>query len=904
MNRMGLSLGRSYGYVDLGTDLSTSTGEQLAAVEKVVRGGLSSKECDVISEAELLPEHYYLKITLDVKNPTVNLRTKQLSVILPDYYFADIDLTSRELPPSPWSSMDMFLLNNATYSAISNVQPISFVRMDSRGRLQSVNAKSVQWSGRIQLDGAIPTAAKYSLIQYSLPQLHSWNLTAVNVALGSSFKNLHSGDMVTSAPGVMLMRNGGSCVRYMANENTYSTDTQEFSYKFKGRYQGIDLAAAAVDENGNMGIFGLDSPGQEMTVVSSYSDENSQHSFGRTTDTYKVVTEPGSGTVLQRIRIASDGLRTVAPCMDFSGQDRAMLNLHRLHFGDAVPGQSYVDSNFTWTKDGNGTGYFAVKQNKADIKAAHTIIKGPKAYGDFIAVALDGDGSVKSIRQMQFQHITGTIFETKTKFSGQLAFSLGGKRLSLNRQAVLSASSINAAGTTLSISGAGEGSSLEQLQNGDMVSTASLQPGGWICVDGQFYVAAAKTQLGFKKQGNISTAVKGTFILAETDINHLWVYDGAKPVDIQAISGEMTVTVTSGKNGAATYTISNLQNDARFSVGSKTYQANGAALFCYEQDKLVGVCAMGSRNSVTSAVLAAAEKNLYLGTQGADNITGASHGADYIQSGAGDDTIKLGGATDYVRFNLAADGHNVVKGYGIKDKILLDDGEDFTVELDTTGANVYLRKNEGSIALMGMGQGQAVSINGSIYHFGNGTLGRNKTQTTAGTAFNYQEGAHYYGNDSGKNKLNISKAASQNTADSRLTVNLTVKDAAGMRYYHNVDTVNAAASAKGVDFTAGDRASCFIGSAYDDTITCGDGRDYITCQAGKGNDTITNFGIDDVLQLNGLTQASIAAIEAYNGSGSLTLTAKAGRAASTITLNDIKANKLTYNAKTKTITGA
>jgi hypothetical protein len=224
-----------------------------------------------------------------------------------------------------------------------------------------------------------------------------------------------------------------------------------------------------------------------------------------------------------------------------------------------------------------------------------------------------------------------------------------------------------------------------------------------------------------------------------------------------------------------------------------------------------------------------------------------------------------------VAFDLTKDEHNVVTGYASgKDKLIIDDGtataatnedaikynNDFSVYLDTTGNNVYLYtddNNDGkyvaaedanSIMLKGMGTGKAVTINGKDFYFGNGTLAKGKTATTAGTTFTYAEGAYYYGNDSGKNALKVAtdktKASSKTLGDD-VTIDLTAVDADGRNLYNNISTIDASASGNRVVLTAGATDTTLKGGSYQSTLKGGAGND--TLQGGSGQDV---FWFDDL----------------------------------------------------------
>lgn len=115
----------------------------------------------------------------------------------------------------------------------------------------------------------------------------------------------------------------------------------------------------------------------------------------------------------------------------------------------------------------------------------------------------------------------------------------------------------------------------------------------------------------------------------------------------------------------------------------------------------------------------------------------------------------------------------------------------------------------------------------------------------------------------------------------------------------------------GVDVTAAagsvtdNVGTTFTGSAFNDRFTCGSGNDTIKYSTNQGSDIIKDFGVGDIIQLNGLSNADIAQLNALNSGtaqtgGTFTFTSGGSLAIS----SDANATmKLSYDATKKQIKG-
>lgn len=287
-----------------------------------------------------------------------------------------------------------------------------------------------------------------------------------------------------------------------------------------------------------------------------------------------------------------------------------------------------------------------------------------------------------------------------------------------------------------------------------------------------------------------------------------------------------------------------------------------------------------------------------------DTITGAARGEDFINAGAGKNTIRLSGAADTVQ--IGTDGsQDTITGYASgKDKIVTVNAFNYLVK----GADLYLTKAEETLSSVDSSQHallkgaavstKAVNINGENYYFGgvkvNTTIDKKTKQVTSITAtnaqsntFNYNASdntAHYIGsstttaseyNDLAVNKprakrggldtLKVTETAETTQTAIDLTdtgkyVSIDAVDASGMKAARGVKAAQYG-EYKGVNVTASNTGLRFTGSKFADTVTCGTGHDYIITGLNQGADKVEGFGIDDVIQINGLNNNTIAKLK-------------------------------------------
>ena len=893
-SNLGATLGRTYGYVSLGSNIAAS-GVQLEKSDKLITGALSGLDDDIIDYGVTVPGEYYLKITLETK------KTNYLGKVVPiqaDLSYFGVDLSSSALDVEDivetfGLEASYYLSNN--YSSVlylpatSNVKSTQLMRADDRGNLAAVNWNSISWGGKVRLDGLIANDTGYldaaPLLNCTLPAANQrdWSFTAGNVAIGSVFKNLGPNDQVTSSAGVVIFTGAGSVTRYRANAATGGTDSQEIAYSGKG------TMVMGTDEQGRLGIFGLENVGQQVTITSRCGKQTSNDGLGeagKTVTQYKVIRQNGQ-KVIQRTETDAEGLQTVSYSLGMASEN---LNLTKLDFGASDIAKSLVTSDFNWTTGGTLSGYFAVTsqrsgQKTATVKAAKTSIGSNKAGNAYICLTLADDGSVGTVRQVHFSKTYGKIIEDNStdsgsvsaaKFSGRLSIAASSASpLVFNRTGALSATSMNTDGTTLAITSAAAGSELINLADGDSVATVALKVGKSVSLEGAAYTSASGGQLAFQKRSGAVTITKGTISLAAgngtgpgADIVN--VYNGSEVVSFKVTNGSLNLTASTNARGVTTCSVGKLSEGVAFTMDGVTYKKDDASPAKYVY-----------KLPISAAQTIKAESGwTVIGSNGDNIITTAAKGKTFVRSAGGNDTIALGGAADTLAFELSQDGNNVVRGYAAgKDKLVLDGGastaealtgleDGFARQLDTAGANVLIYDDtngngiydygEGCLKLMGMGKGQAVTINDKLFYFGNGTLGKNKVHTASGAVFTYQHGAYYYGNDSGKNILKLAADSRKYADGNTVEIDMEATDAKGKEYYHGINEVNGKSSVKGVDITAGTTGLRFTGSKFADTVTCGNGRDYIITGLNQGADTVNGFDVNDVIQINGLNAKTIA----------------------------------------------
>lgn len=449
--------------------------------------------------------------------------------------------------------------------------------------------------------------------------------------------------------------------------------------------------------------------------------------------------------------------------------------------------------------------------------------------------------------------------------------------------------------TILKVTGAKAGSTYD-LGAGDTLATGSLKIGEQITVNGTTYTAAAAGRLSFDtvKAGN-AVNVQLTAGTVKLGKNQSIVACGKT---VMSTSDDITV-MAAGKN----YTIGGLTEGASFSVDGKVYtkvgnnvvteQESGIVLYNigrgknitkanldsktawktaaeakdeygkasidlaltdknvktgeanYVLDKYVVKTARPNKNAMRNAAVTTDAVSKYqdkagtvavtetsrtytaVGTYGQiikvtdkwtvnagagdDKITGAMKGEDTLNAGAGNNIIELKAANDTV---IIGAGHDEIKGYTSgKDKLVLKTGtanEEPHFIVDKT--DLYITKAD---------------------------------------------------------VKEIDKAAPNYYAVVRGAANGKAVMVNGQDYYFGKN-INAKDSHNGVSVKSMSTGLTFTGSKYDDVIdlTASDKtRDYITTGINQGNDVVKGFGVNDVIKLNGLTNADIAKLKNMTSDG-------------------------------------
>ena len=377
-------------------------------------------------------------------------------------------------------------------------------------------------------------------------------------------------------------------------------------------------------------------------------------------------------------------------------------------------------------------------------------------------------------------------------------------------------------------------------------------------------------------------------------------------------SGNNTLTVGSDKTKASAKT---LGDDVVIDLTAK--DDNDRNIY----NNIKNVNAASSNNRV---VLTAASTG--------SNLTGGTYQST-LKSGSGSDTLTGGSGADVFYFD-DVNGTDTVKSYASgKDSIYLGGSSDlkdagYTITADAKN-NVVITKTgatgSDSITITGAANpAKAISISKDGVAANNSGNTKNtvdyyvgKTGARVSNAFTYVEGAYYIGNTENEDATSTAKyldtlkitgtVRTSVKSGAKLTIDMSAGnqyqsieaiDASGRKVANKVDSTYA-----GVDVTASKNGTRFTGTIYADTFTCGDGKDYIVYTKNAGNDTIKGFGVDDVIKLNGLSNADIASLTSQiskinnnNGAGIINI------GGNKLTFSGATAS-LSYDSKTKSIIG-
>lgn len=262
----------------------------------------------------------------------------------------------------------------------------------------------------------------------------------------------------------------------------------------------------------------------------------------------------------------------------------------------------------------------------------------------------------------------------------------------------------------------------------------------------------------------------------------------------------------------------------------------------------------GTVSMVGQTITATKDWNV-TGSDAADIINGASSSSKgvmvTINGGQGSDTITAGGATESFEFDFVgtAKDQDTLKKFGNnKDEIWIYDNlgvvkSDFDVDLMSNGSVALWNELDGKegytagdegVELVGMGNAQAVKINGRNFYFGNG-----KARAGTAAAFNYDTSgtAYYIANGKLTNTLRVATdntKATAKTLGETVVIDLMKKGENDHLHYNNINIVDASASGNRVYLTAADTGSTLKGSKYQSTLAGGAGNDVL--QGGTGAD--------------------------------------------------------------------
>ncbi len=199
-----------------------------------------------------------------------------------------------------------------------------------------------------------------------------------------------------------------------------------------------------------------------------------------------------------------------------------------------------------------------------------------------------------------------------------------------------------------------------------------------------------------------------------------------------------------------------------------------------------------------------------------DNLIEAGCNGSDIYGQGGNDTIYAGAGKDVIWYG-AGDGEDTIYNFKSGQDVLqfYDDAQ--IVSVATSGTNVTLESDNGSVTLMGK-TNQRVNIvdadgKNRSYYFGR--------QDKANT-FVYGANKRYYGSAEYSDTLRVNTGAKVSLENTTL--------------YHDIDNLDARKSKKAVKLTGGVKVSKLYGSAQKDTLVAGSGG--ASMIGGKGNDLL------------------------------------------------------------------
>ena len=444
----------------------------------------------------------------------------------------------------------------------------------------------------------------------------------------------------------------------------------------------------------------------------------------------------------------------------------------------------------------------------------------------------------------------------------------------------------------------------------DIVDETSLteSAGGKDTISGYF---AGKDKLKFDDgtKFTLSTSIANDVYAAAED----WTEDTANYALLKGVGGK-AVTIKVGDSEYADYYFANGKSktnsftyvDGAYYVGNSAADATNTLKVTTDKNKKTKINTTGTMIAVSLGdtkydsinVLDAsgsANEVVLIAKDGVDSTLKGGMYVSTLISGTGNDTLYGGsGENTFVLGDITANGNDTIKNYNSsKDKL---------TTTDTLTANSFgiAEDNKNNVVLGGKvtiekAVGKAITLTDSA---GDKTayIGKSGVANTFIVSDKPSDKDIYVGSTAA-DKIKISRVISDltlgnPTAEGDDTVSYTISKYQGGKVdlsgtnvasIEEVDASGLKASSTtvseygtkfvksfaGVDVTAantgvGNEGTTFTGSSFNDRFTCGTGKDTIKYTAGHGDDVIKNFGVDDVIQLNGLTSAEIKDLSAEN----------------------------------------
>lgn len=845
---------------------------------------------------------------------------------------------------------------------------VNVMRMKANGEL----VKSTEaWNGTLTLSGVKNSAAtdyadKYAVLKYNKSSQAKWHLNVTDAAIGSAFTGLSKEDYIDTAD------TGNAAVTL--KKGTYTIyNTLMKDNKAVGMETRTLTVAGTVDVKTNAdgqvtSLTGLDKVGEKVTLKDGQTTTTYEYLgngylkteiTGSVKKAYKNVTAAAGADVLTLTDNSWIDYVAGTKTFDFSKTVGDKVLYFALNGKGASVNLKAVKTSMTSVGDKNYValtvneagkvsnvkrvaffGGETIKETSAKITGTLTMTALGKAmtFSRSEASALDAAATVKitgvaagsSLVLSANDTITTARLKVNEKVTvNNVVFTAGAAGVlnikAADGAAALVSGTVKLFGNKDNITA---GSTvITSLSDSEITVTATAK--------GNFTIGQLDDGESFDVGGTIYTkAGKKLYIGTDADMR---VYDmgNAKSISSAKLNVNNTrqwkAVAEADKAYGNAYIDLALADEARKSLTGD---------FSYVMDKYVIKGTKASKNAAVSGsvtdyqqVVGVVETNMadykvkssegqtiknYIGWSvtggdGNDTIIGAVKGASRINAGAGENTIKLGKASEIITIGA---GQDKIIGYTSGyDFINFGEGEEGEFYYQVKGNDVYLAKDKdayekGKYALVqGAANGKRMDVNKHGYYFGANVSGKN---SNIFTYRNYEEN-YYIGSEeltaetTGRDTLKVTEQADSayvdiNLKDDKHFVSIDAVDARGMKAPKGTKAAEID-KYKGVNVTAAATGLRFTGSNFADTVTCGAGNDYIITGAKQGNDVIKDFGVGDVIQLNGLTSKDISKLQTLcngNTKDMIFSFAKGG----TISISSVEGTTLSFSKNKITATSA